>query len=87
MVIRDGLDDGRDALLTDPFTLPEADGESDSAYAGRLDMETRMRRRVYEMLVIGGCVRLKMLDGLLVDRASVMIRDNVWGELVKAELV
>lgn len=87
MVIHDGLDDERDVLLTDPFTLPEGERESDAAYAGRLDMETRMRRRMYEILVLGGCVRLKMLDGLLVDRASVMIRDNVWEELVKAELV
>lgn len=87
VVIHDGLDDERDVLLTGPFTLPEGDRESDVVYAGRLDMETRMRRRVYEMLVLGGCVRLKVLDGLLVDRASVMIRDNVWEELVKVELV
>jgi hypothetical protein len=87
MVIHNGLEDERDVLLMDPFTLPEGDRESDAAYAGRLDIETRMRRRVYEMLVLGGCVRLKMLDGLRVDRTSVVIRDKVWEDLVKAELI
>jgi hypothetical protein len=87
LVIHDGLDDERDLLLTGPFTLPEGDGERDTAYAGRLDMETKMRRRVYEMLMLGGCARLKMLDGLVIDRANVVVRDKVWEELVKAELV
>jgi len=87
VVIHDGADDERDVSLTNTFTLPGVDRESDTTYAGRLDMETRMRRRVFEMLVLGGCVRLKMLDGLLVDRASVVVRDKVWQELVKTELV
>ncbi len=87
LVVHEGLDDERDVLLADPFTLPEGDKESDAAYAGRLDMETKMRRRVYEMLVLGGCARLKVLDGLLLDKAKVVIRDKVWEELVKAALV
>lgn len=87
LVIHDCLDEEGDLLLTDPFTLPERDREKDFTFAGRLDMETKMRRRVYEMLMLSGCVRLKMLDGLVVDRASIVVRDNVWEALVKAELV
>jgi protein NUD1 len=87
LVIHNGIDDEPDILLTDPFTLPDGDQESDAAYAGRLDMETRMRRRVYEMLVMGGCVRLKMLDGLLTNGINVAVKDVVWDELVKVELI
>jgi hypothetical protein len=50
-------------------------------------METKMRRRVFEMLMLGGCARLKMLDGLVVDRLGLGARNRVWEELVKAGLI
>lgn len=71
----------------DPFTLLDADEVKDKAYAGRLDMETRMRRRVYEMLMVGGCQRLKMLDGLPANTQVSDVKDAVWDELVKIGLV
>src|SRR5205814_1916658 len=43
----------------------------------------KMRRRVYEILMIGGIARLQMLDGLIVDRAGTTVRDYVWEELIK----
>lgn len=80
-----GEDDGPKAF--DPFTLEAANADSDTAYSARLDLQTRMRRRVYEILVLGGCARLKVLDGLPVDRAAMMVKDRVWEELVEAGIV
>ncbi|KFY14082.1 hypothetical protein V492_02862 [Pseudogymnoascus sp. VKM F-4246] len=79
-------DDG-EVAVEDPFTLLDGDEAKDKAYAGRLDMETRMRRRVYEMLMVGGCRRLKMLDGLPANTEVAETKDAVWDELVKIGLV
>ncbi|KFY87580.1 hypothetical protein V498_07112 [Pseudogymnoascus sp. VKM F-4517 (FW-2822)] len=76
-----------EVAVEDPFTLLDADEVKDKAYAGRLDMETRMRRRVYEMLMVGGCQRLKMLDGLPANTEVADTKDAVWDELVKIGLV
>ena len=68
----------------EPFTLRRADKEQDVKYVACLDMRTRMLRRVYEMLVVGGSLRPKILDGLSIDRSVLNIKDNVWDELVRA---
>jgi Leucine-rich repeat (LRR) protein len=68
------------------FMLGTADEKSDERYAARLDMATRMRRRVYEMLVLGGSGRLKRLDGLAVKKGE-LARDEVWMQLVMAGVV
>jgi hypothetical protein len=87
LVVHDNFDNENEPLLFDPFTLEDGNRGKDTAYAGRLDMETRMRRRVYEILMLGGSVRLKTLDGLVVDRADMAARDKIWEELVKAGIV
>ena len=46
------------------FVLGEQDVERDGRYCERLDMDTRVRRRVYETLVRKRCVRVRRLDGL-----------------------
>lgn len=87
IVVRPSLDEDSENVVLDQFILADADKEKDAAYAGRLDMETRMRRRVFEMLTLGGCTRLRILDGLKVDRVSMEIRDKVWQALSAAGLV
>jgi protein NUD1 len=87
LVLHAGVTGEQETMIGDPFTLADAEKERDVAYAGRLDMETKMRRRVFEMLMINGCERLKTLDGLKVDRASLVVKDMIWNELVKAGLV
>ncbi|KAI0014508.1 WD repeat domain-containing protein [Xylariomycetidae sp. FL0641] len=67
----------------DPFVLPDVDPDRDARFAARLDMGTRMRRRLYEMVVLERCVRLKTLDGLRVAREDVQRRDVVWRALVE----
>ncbi|RKU43989.1 hypothetical protein DL546_006160 [Coniochaeta pulveracea] len=71
----------------DEFSLPDQDGDGDQRYASRLDIDTRMRRRLYETLVFEGCRRLKWLDGLTVRRDVGKLRDGVWRGLVAKGLI
>lgn len=59
----DGMDGGG-GRGEERFRLPDQDEKRDRAYCGRLDMETRMRRRLYEYLIGRRCHRVKWLDGL-----------------------
>jgi hypothetical protein len=68
----------------EPFTLGRGDNDKDARYIERLDMGTRMLRRVFEMLVLGSCLRVNILDGLLVDRPQLQAKDKVWDALVEA---
>ncbi|KAK7755831.1 Protein nud1 [Diatrype stigma] len=76
-----------------PFSLPDAPdgGDRDRRFQGRLDMGTRMRRRLYEVVVLGRCRRLRVLDGLPVDRSPggspLSKRDKVWEALVESGVV
>ncbi|KAL2155564.1 hypothetical protein VTH82DRAFT_306 [Thermothelomyces myriococcoides] len=49
------------------FVLGDQDAERDAKYCARLDMDTRMRRRLYETMVRKKCARVKKLDGLVLD--------------------
>ncbi|KAI1381352.1 hypothetical protein F4677DRAFT_402753 [Hypoxylon crocopeplum] len=70
---------------SDPFVLPDADPDRDDRFASRSDLGTRMRRRLYEMVVLDRCRRLRTLDGLPVARAGK--RDKVWDALVRSGVV
>ena len=67
--------------------LPPQDGGVDSEYVARLDEDTRLRRRVYEMLLVSSCKDLRALDGLEVDQKSVLVKDNTWARLVELGVV
>ncbi|KKA28723.1 hypothetical protein TD95_004819 [Thielaviopsis punctulata] len=71
----------------DPFTLPNVDSARDRSFAARLDTLTRMRRRLYQMVLVGCCSRLKVLDGLEFKRSEVMGRDVISEELVREGIV
>lgn len=77
VVIRDG-----EAETTDIFKLPDADPERDARYCGRLDMETRIQRRVYERKCMRSCKHLQKLDGLPANRKVRHVRDVVWKNMV-----
>jgi Leucine-rich repeat (LRR) protein len=64
--------------IVEPFTLPSADSERDATYSSRLDLETRMRRRLYELMFARSCGRMKSLDGLPLRKDIGDIRDAVW---------
>lgn len=47
--------------------LPSVDRDVDALSRARLDQDTQLRRRVYEMLIRHACARLLVLDGLRLD--------------------
>jgi Leucine-rich repeat (LRR) protein len=47
------------------FALGDQDAERDARYCARLDMDTRVRRRLYETMVGKRCGRVRRLDGLV----------------------
>ena len=81
----------------DFFTLPRQDAVRDKLYCGRLDLETRVRRRLYEEMFRGNCKRLKRLDGLDIaakgrrrtssQNSAVQDDDDVWQALRERGLV
>ncbi|KAF2094674.1 hypothetical protein NA57DRAFT_45783 [Rhizodiscina lignyota] len=70
-----------------PYFLPLANLAADTTYAARLDEETKLRRRVYEMLLANGMSGLMTLDGLPFQRKKVLVRDDVWERLVELGVV
>ncbi|CAO2650687.1 Nn.00g019790.m01.CDS01 [Neocucurbitaria sp. VM-36] len=68
--------------LTDRFVLPNGDVEVDDQHLSRLDYETRIRRRVTEMMLANLCKNLRELDGLPFDKARVLVKDDVWERLM-----
>lgn len=82
-------DDDSDVAATpdpDPYVLPATSRQLDARYRERLDADTRLRRRVYEMMLVAGNARLERLDGLVVERGDgeggVQRKDGVWERLV-----
>lgn len=69
------------------YTLPAADMGSDMDALKRIDEETRLRRKIYELLVVTGCRKLIELDGLALDRGRVLVRDWAWERLVELGIV
>lgn len=65
------------------YLLPNSDKEADRRSRERLDEDTKLRRRVYEMLHVSACPELKILDGLEVCREEVGKKDGVWDRLIE----
>ena len=63
--------------------LSKLDRDADTASRERLDEDTKLRRRVYEMLLVNACKSIQCLDGLEVDRQAVGKRDGVWERLLE----
>ena len=68
---------------TGAYLLPAVDKAADNLSRERLDEDTKLRRRVYEMLVINSCKVLGRLDGLEIDREMVGRRDGIWERLIE----
>lgn len=84
VVLRQG---NEETILPEPYTMGKADSLRDAKYARCLDMSTKMLRRLFEIMMLRGCPRLKTLDGLNVNRALLDSRDNTWDALVARGLV
>lgn len=72
-----------DSATAQAYLLPPLDKHADETSRERLDEDTKLRRRVYEMLLVRSCRALRRLDGLDVERKVVGRRDAVWGRLME----
>ena len=64
------------------FLLPLADADQDDMYRSRLDIDTKLRRRVYELLLAKRCGSLRSVDGLIFERDKAIQRDVTWDRLI-----
>ncbi|KAF2238844.1 hypothetical protein EV356DRAFT_504165 [Viridothelium virens] len=78
LVLR-GADDSDDK---DPHILPPQSSKEDREHWARLDEETYLRRRVYELLLASTCKELRTVDGLEFDRREILIKDAAWKLLI-----
>ncbi|KAF2766301.1 hypothetical protein EJ03DRAFT_330267 [Teratosphaeria nubilosa] len=67
--------------------LPCGDASEDLQHAAKLDEETKLRRRVYEMLLAHSCANLEHLDGLAFGKSKANVKDHVWDRLVELGIV
>ncbi|KAF2226966.1 hypothetical protein BDZ85DRAFT_230803 [Elsinoe ampelina] len=63
------------------YVLPDIADDKDSAHRKLMDGDTRIRKRVHEILIASSCHGLKVLDGVHMDRAVIMKRDQAWERL------
>jgi len=70
-----------DQNSADRFVLPDGDPDEDRDYLQRLDFETRLRRRVQEIMLSTQCRNLRELDGLPFDKARILVKDDIWDRL------
>ena len=81
--VREFMAESTEVRNTTAYLLPLVNGETDTLSRARLDEDTKLRRRVYEMLMLSGCAGLALLDGIEVDRSEVECRDGVWERLME----
>lgn len=65
------------------YLLPWIDKDIDNGQRERLDEDTKLRRRVYEMLVVNACKTLERLDGMVVDKRTIGKKDDIWVRLLE----
>ncbi|KAI9790896.1 MAG: hypothetical protein M1816_004657 [Peltula sp. TS41687] len=78
----DSDEDQRDRNRVEQFTFPPADAGEDEVYRRRLDVDTRFRRRVYELLIGSRCENVGYLDGLVYNRCTAAEHDEIWDRLM-----
>ena len=69
------------------YVVPAADHGLDEAYMKRLDRETVLRRRVYQLIILSSSPNLELLDGLKVDEEPVTRQDGTWEKLAEMGVV
>jgi protein NUD1 len=67
--------------------LPAGNAAEDKAHSARLDDDTKLRRRVYELLLAHSCPSLQQLDGLGFAKEKASVKDHIWDRLVELGVV
>ena len=83
----DGEDQDPGLKRIEAFLLPALNKEMDNTLRGRLDEDTKLRRRVHELLIAHACPHLERLDGVHLDLKVVKKRDGVWERLVELGVI
>lgn len=83
----DGKDQDPESERIEAFLLPALNKEMDNILRGRLDEDTKLRRRVHELLIANACPHLQRLDGVHVDMKVLKKRDRVWERLVELGVI
>jgi hypothetical protein len=78
----DELQESGEKEEEEAFTLPPSAPLADQTYFSRLDEGTKLRRRVYEMLVASSCKSIVSLDGKVFSKRDVLVKDEIWERLV-----
>jgi Leucine-rich repeat (LRR) protein len=76
-----------EATTAAKFRLAAADTAADKHHHARLDAETKLRRRVHQVLLATSCRDLARSDGLPFDKESAMVKDEIWTRLVELGIV
>ncbi|KAF4554800.1 Leucine rich repeat-containing protein 1 [Elsinoe fawcettii] len=63
------------------YLLPDIAADKDAAHKKLMDEDTKIRRRVHEILIASSCRGLNNLDGVEMDRAMILKRDQAWDRL------
>ena len=69
------------------YLVPPADESLDQEYLKRLDRETVLRRRVYQLIVLSSSPQLERLDGLKISEEAITEKDSTWDKLVEMGVV
>ncbi|KAF2721625.1 hypothetical protein K431DRAFT_346266 [Polychaeton citri CBS 116435] len=69
------------------LSLPPRDHVQDAKYQERLDDDTKLKRRVYEIMVAQACTGLKQLDGADFVKEKYLAKDWIWERLVNLGIV
>lgn len=83
----DGDEEDVEAKSFRAYLLPSVDKKADNQSRERLDADTKLRRRVYEIMLVNACKKLQQMDGLRVERTMVGNRDGVWERLVELRVL
>ncbi|KAK4494792.1 hypothetical protein PRZ48_014148 [Zasmidium cellare] len=65
------------------YILAPGDASQDSIHYARLDEDTKLRRRVYHLLLASTCKSIEHVDGLAFDKMGAMTKDKTMERLVE----
>ena len=74
--------DNQKDVSAERYIVPPTNEHDDQQYRHTLNEDTALRRRVYQMLILGDCPAITQLDGLWIERGAVANKDVVWQRLV-----
>lgn len=80
-------DDNQEDTSASRYIVPPTNEHDDHQYRQTLNEDTALRRRVYELLILGDCPVLTRLDGLGIERSAVVDKDVVWQRLVELGVI